>query len=137
MAFLLDRGADIERILISPFGGELGYLVACSYCDIALRRLLLDRGADPNADRKTGRTPLQVARVMAANGTRLNWAEVVALLESAPPARLRFRTHWRHRILFHVVGRRTANPGSKRHELGLYRTSDIASFLIAPLPVSS
>ncbi len=31
---------------------------------------------------------------------------------------------------FHVIGRRASNPRSKRHELGLYRVSDIASFLL-------
>jgi len=52
-----------------------------------------------------------------------------------PPPRLRLRTHWRRRILFHVIGRRTASPGSKRHELGLYRISDIAAFVMATPPV--
>ena len=33
---------------------------------------------------------------------------------------------------FHVIGRRAANPGSKRYELGLYRITDIASFLMVP-----
>jgi len=47
-----------------------------------------------------------------------------------PPPRIRLRTHWRRRILFHVIGRRANNPRSKRHELGLYRVTDIASFLL-------
>ncbi len=47
-----------------------------------------------------------------------------------PPPRIRLRTHWRLRIAFHVIGRRASNPRSKRHELGLYRVSDIASFLL-------
>ena len=47
-----------------------------------------------------------------------------------PPPRIRVRTHWRLRIAFHVIGRRASNPRSKRHELGLYRVSDIASFLL-------
>ena len=61
-----------------------------------------------------------------------NWPELIAVLEAAPPARVRSRTHWRRRILFHVIGRRAANPDSKRHELGLWRISDIASFLMVP-----
>ena len=53
------------------------------------------------------------------------------LLDPAPPPpRVRIRTHWRLRIAFHVIGRRASNPRSKRHELGLYRVSDIASFLL-------
>ena len=48
-----------------------------------------------------------------------------------PPPRVRVRTHWRLRIVFHVIGRRASNPRSKRHELGLYRISDVASFLMA------
>ena len=29
-----------------------------------------------------------------------------------------------------MIGRRASNPRSKRHELGLYRITDIASFLM-------
>ena len=59
------------------------------------------------------------------------WVDVLRLLCPAPPPpRIRFRTHWRLRIAFHVIGRRASNPRSKRHELGLYRVSDIASFLL-------
>ena len=120
-AFLLDRGADVNR--------EAYLESACAACDVAIARLLLDRGAD--ADHKHhGATPLESTRNRAVHHPGKNWAALVALLEAAPPARVRSRTHWRRRILFHVVGRRAANPGSKRHELGLYRVSTIASFLM-------
>ena len=120
-AFLLDRGADVNR--------EAYLESACAACDVAIARLLLDRGAD--ADHKHhGATPLESTRNRAEYHPGKNWAAVIALLEAAPPARIRLRTHWRRRILFHVVGRRTANPGSKRHELGLYRVTTIASFLM-------
>ena len=65
------------------------------------------------------------------NSYRNFQAELLALIDPVPPSRrIRLRTHWRRRILFHVVGCRTANLGSKRHELGLWRISDIASFLM-------
>ena len=119
--FLLDRGADVNR--------EAYLESACASCDVAVARLLLDRGAD--ADHKHGgATPLESTRNRAAHLPGKNWAALVALLEAAPPACVRLRTHWRRRILFHVIGRRAANPGSKRHELGLYRVSTIASFLM-------
>ena len=122
-AFLLDRGADVNR--------EAYLESACAACDVAIARLLLDRGAD--ADHKHhGATPLESTRNRAVHHPGKNWAALIALLEAAPPARVRSRTYWRRRILFHVVGRRTANPGSKRYELGLYRISDIASFLMVP-----
>ena len=58
-------------------------------------------------------------------------SDLYALFDPVPPPpRIRLRTHWRRRILFHVIGRRASNPRSKRHELGLYRVSDIASFLL-------
>ena len=142
-AFLLDRGADIDRMKSTASGHPAsGYLgVACCASNVALAQLLLDRGAD--ADHVFhGQTPLQFARAGLARATKdaqmhlyndpKDWAALVAVLEAAPPARVRLRTHWRRRILFHVVGRRTANPGSKRHELGLYRVTTIASFLMVP-----
>ena len=147
-AFLLDRGADINRMKSTASGHPAsGYLgAACAASHVAMAQLLLDRGAD--ADHVFhGKTPLQYARLRARGEYlrtiqdaqpeaqihpqyRKDWPALIALLEAAPPARVRLRTHWRHRILFHVVGRRTANPGSKRHELGLYRVSTIASFLM-------
>jgi hypothetical protein len=142
-AFFLDRGADINRMKSTASGHPAsGYLgAACAASHVAMAQLLLDRGAD--ADHVFhGQTPLQFARAGLARATKdaqmhlyndpKDWAALVALLEAAPPARVRSRTHWRRRILFHVVGRRTANPGSKRYELGLYRISDIASFLMVP-----
>jgi ankyrin repeat protein len=136
-AFLLDRGADINRMKSKPNGRpQAGYLgVACSTCDVAMAQLLLDRGAD--ADHVfQGKTLLQHARFRAINDAQIHppyrkdWAALIAVLEAAPPTRVRSRTHWRRRILFHVIGRRANNPRSKRHELGLYRVSDIASFLL-------
>ena len=140
-AFLLDRGADINRMKSTASGHPASeYLgVACCASNVALAQLLLDRGAD--ADHVFhGQTPLQFARAGLARATKdaqmhlyndpKDWAALVALLEAAPPARIRLRTHWRRRILFHVIGRRAANPGSKRHELGLYRVTTIASCLM-------
>ena len=140
-AFFLDRGADINRMKSTASGHPAsGYLgAACAASHVAMAQLLLDRGAD--ADHVFhGQTPLQFARAGLARATKdaqmhlyndpKDWAALVALLEAAPPARIRLRTHWRRRILFHVIGRRAANPGSKRHELGLYRVTTIASFLM-------
>ena len=140
-AFLLDRGADINRMKSTASGHPAsGYLgAACAASHVAMAQLLLDRGAD--ADHVFhGQTPLQFARAGLARATKdaqmhlyndpKDWAALVALLEAAPPARIRLRTHWRRRILFHVIGRRAANPGSKRHELGLYRVTTIASCLM-------
>ena len=140
-AFLLDRGADIDRMKSTASGHPAsGYLgAACAASHVAMAQLLLDRGAD--ADHVFhGQTPLQFARAGLARATKdaqmhlyndpKDWAALVALLEAAPPARIRLRTHWRRRILFHVIGRRAANPGSKRHELGLYRVTTIASCLM-------
>ena len=68
----------------------------------------------------------------AQNGaSNEHWPELITLLEAAPPAFVRSRMYWRRRILFHVIGRRAANPDSKRHELGQWRITDIASFLMA------
>ena len=80
-------------------------------------------------------TPLKLVQNHRTHG-RISYPsdpDLYALFDPVPPPpRIRLRTHWRRRILFHVVGRRTANPGSKRYELGLYRISDIASFLMVP-----
>ena len=162
VAFLLDRGANINQVTANRWWGYLE--LACSTCDVALARLLLDRGID--YDRNPGfldeRTeenrlqwlkPLDWARrnrdrgsypetygpagVYSMVGTAQNgasnehWPELIAVLEAAPPAFVRSRMYWRRRILFHVIGRRGANPDSKRHELGQWRITDIASFLMA------
>ena len=165
VAFLLDRGADINQMTANRWWGYLE--LACSMCDVALARLLLDRGIDydrnPGFLESTLGAPLDrgiqwlkpldwVRRKMARGsypeiydavgvypvaGTAQNgasnehWPELIAVLEAAPPARVRVRTHWRRRILFHAIGRRAANPDSKRHELGQWRITDIASFLMA------
>ena len=68
----------------------------------------------------------------AQNGaSNEHWPELISLLEAAAPAFVRSRMYWRRRILFHVIGRRAANAESKRHELGQWRITDIASFLMA------
>ena len=165
VAFLLDRGANINQRTANRWWGYME--LACSTCDVALARLLLDRGIDydrnPGFLESTLGAPLDrgiqwlkpldwVRRKMARGsypeiydavgvysmvGTAQNgasnehWPELIAVLEAAPPAFVRSRMYWRRRILFHVIGRRAANPDSKRHELGQWRITDIASFLMA------
>ena len=163
VAFLLDRGADINQMTANRWWGYLE--LACSTCDVALARLLLDRGIDYDrnpgflVDERTEENRLQWLKpldwvrrnrdsgaypeiygpegVYSMVGTAQNgasnehWPELIAVLEAAPPAFVRSRMYWRRRILFHVIGRRGANPDSKRHELGQWRITDIASFLMA------
>ena len=161
VAFLLDRGANINQVTANRWWGYLE--LACSTCDVALARLLLDRGIDYERnrgffqgkveDRFQWLKPLDWVRrnrdagaypetyglegVYPVAGTAQNgasnehWPELIAVLEAAPPAFVRSRMYWRRRILFHVIGRRAANPDSKRHELGQWRITDIASFLMA------
>ena len=84
---------------------------------IAVAELLISRGAD-------------IHREIGSVSARLD-PDLYALFDPVPPPPcIRLRTHWRLRIAFHVIGRRASNPRSKRHELGLYRVSDIASFLL-------
>ena len=115
--YLLDRGSAVGSTdpLTSPLWE------ACYYRKFDAARLLISRGADI---RKTCEETL---REFASIGIGLSSYRTVRA-----KVRTLSRTHWRRRILFHVVGRRTANPGSKRYELGLYRISDIASFLMVP-----
>ena len=161
VAFLLDRGANINQRTANRWWGYME--LACSTCDVALARLLLDRGIDYDRnpgffqgkveDRFQWLKPLDWVRrnrdagsypetygpagVYPVAGTAQNgasnehWPELIAVLEAAPPAFVRSRMYWRRRILFHVIGRRAANPDSKRHELGQWRITDIASFLMA------
>ena len=161
VAFLLDRGANINQRTANRWWGYME--LACSTCDVALARLLLDRGIDYDGnpgffqgkveDRFQWLKPLDWVRrnmergsypetygpegVYPVAGTAQNgasnehWPELIAALEAAPPAFVRSRMYWRRRILFHVIGRRAANPDSKRHELGQWRITDIASFLMA------
>ena len=164
VAFLLDRGADINQMTANRWWGYLE--LACSTCDVALARLLLDRGIDYDRNpgffesslgapldhfqwlkpldwvrrnRDRGSYPETYAHAGAypvagtsRNGaSNENWPELIAVLEAAPPAFVRSRMYWRRRILFHAIGRRAANPDSKRHELGQWRITDIASFLMA------
>ena len=93
----------------------------------AVAQLLISRGAE--VDNETGRwTPLKYAQKHRRTYPE---SDLYALFDPVPPPpRIRLRTHWRLRIAFHVIGRRASNPRSKRHELGLYRVSDIASFLL-------
>ena len=90
-----------------------------------LLKALLAEGANVNYSSQIYGTPLMTA---CSHGPL---SVVYALFDPVPPPpRIRVRTHWRLRIAFHVIGRRASNPRSKRHELGLYRVSDIASFLL-------
>lgn len=120
---LLDRGAAVDRGPLTALS-----LVCCSRAEsrrrggveplhIAVAELLISRGAD-------------IHREIGSVSARLD-PDLYALFDPLPPPpRIRLRTHWRLRIAFHVIGRRASNPRSKRHELGLYRVSDIASFLL-------
>ena len=115
--YLLDRGSTVGST--DPLSSPLWE--ACYYRKFDAARLLISRGADI---RKTCEETL---RDFASIGIGLSSYRTVRA-----KVRTLSRTHWRRRILFHVVGRRTANPGSKRYELGLYRITDIASFLMVP-----
>ena len=116
-AILLDRGSAVGST--DPLSSPLWE--ACCHGKLDAARLLISRGADI---RKTCEETL---REFASIGIELSSYRTVRA-----KVRTLSRTHWRRRILFHVVGRRTANPGSKRHELGLYRVTTIASFLMVP-----
>ncbi len=115
--YLLDRGSAVGST--DPLSSPLWE--ACYYRKFDAARLLISRGADI---RKTCEETL---REFASIGIGLSSYRTVRA-----KVRTLSRTHWRRRILFHVIGRRAANPGSKRHELGLWRISDIASFLMVP-----
>ncbi len=137
MRLLLDRGAGVNwskhpRWMRHPCPTVL--TVLCKYhaeCVVgvksAVAQLLISRGAE--VDNETGRwTPLKYAQKHRRTYPE---SDLYALFDPLPPPpRVRLRTHWRLRIAFHVIGRRASNPRSKRHELGLYRVSDIASFLL-------
>ena len=112
--YLLDRGSAVGST--DPLSSPLWE--ACYYGKLDAARLLISRGADI---RKTCEETL---REFAS--------ELSSYRTVRAKVRTLSRTHWRRRILFHVVGRRTANPGSKRHELGLYRVTTIATFLMVP-----
>jgi ankyrin repeat protein len=82
---LVDAGAELDAISQAPFAQvtPLGTAAAFDVNDVA--RLLLERGADPNATADHGSTPLHAA---AANGNR----ELVQLLlahGASPDARSR------------------------------------------------
>ena len=125
--FLLDRGAEVNP---RDFCSHL--YIACSMSRLDVARLLIGRGADINDRYEPSLLDLVKTKFRQSGyGQKQLWAEMLTLFEPIPPPpRIRLRAHWRRRILFHVVGRRAANPGSKRHELGLYRVSTIASFLM-------
>ena len=111
----------------------------------SLLKALLAEGANVNYSSQIYGTPLMTAcshgplsvvELLLRHRThgRISYPsdpDLYALFDPVPPPpRIRLRTHWRLRIAFHVIGRRASNPRSKRHELGLYRVSDIASFLL-------
>ena len=126
MRLLLDRGAEVDR---SPNGSRVTALTrTCQYSSssrVAVAMLLLSRGADIHNALSTW-SPAKYALKQ-----REKHPDLFALFDPAPPPpRVRLRTHWRLRVAFQVVGRRASNPRSTRHELGLYRVSDIAAFLL-------
>ena len=115
---LLAEGANVNYSS-QIYGTPL--MTACSHGPLSVVELLLRHGADPNKGRSGGKYGISYP----------SDPDLCALFDPVPPPpRIRLRTHWRRRILFHVIGRRANNPRSKRHELGLYRVSDIASFLL-------
>ena len=120
---LLAEGANVNYSS-QIYGTPL--MTACSHGPLSVVELLLRHGADPM-------TPLKLVQNHRTHG-RISYPsdpDLYALFDPVPPPpRIRLRTHWRLRIAFHVIGRRASNPRSKRHELGLYRVSDIASFLL-------
>ena len=130
---LLDRGAVVD------WGTRTALTDACQGAAergaepfrIAIAELLISRGADIHRKVVDG-TRLVTLMEFAQDSVRARFhPELSALFDPVPPPpRIRLRTHWRLRIAFHVIGRRASNPRSKRHELGLYRVSDIASFLL-------
>ena len=142
MRLLLDRGAGVDwvrhpRWMRHPCPTVLTVLCESHVKGVvgiesAVAKLLISRGAE--VDNETGRmTPLKLVQNHRTHG-RISYPsdpDLYALFDPVPPPpRIRLRTHWRLRIAFHVIGRRASNPRSKRHELGLYRVSDIASFLL-------
>ena len=82
---------------------------------------------------QAGQLSKRLLKALLAEGANVNYSSQIygtPLMTACSHGPLRLRTHWRLRIAFHVIGRRASNPRSKRHELGLYRVSDIASFLL-------
>ena len=142
MRLLLDRGAGVDWAPHPRWSRHPRPTVLTDLCYYhaegvvgvkpAVAQLLISRGAE--VDNETGRmTPLKLVQNHRTHG-RISYPsdpDLYALFDPVPPPpRVRVRTHWRLRIAFHVIGRRASNPRSKRHELGLYRVSDIASFLL-------
>ena len=85
VADLLAKGADIE---VDNYGVTPLYS-ACDKGNLALVKLLLDHGADVNAqDLEWGRTPLALAAMpLYAVGSREDRAEIVTLLVEKGPGR--------------------------------------------------
>ena len=137
MRLLLDRGAGVEWAPHPRWSRHPRPTVLTDLCYYhaegvvgvkpAVAQLLISRGAE--VDNETGRwTPLKYAQKHRRTYPE---SDLYALFDPVPPPpRVRLRTHWRLRILFHVVGRRACHPRSKRHELGQWRISDVAAFLL-------
>ena len=142
MRLLLDRGAGVDWSPHPRWSSLHHPTLLTVLCKLHVEgvvrinspvaRLLISRGAE--VDNETGRmTPLKYVQKHRTQSTITypSDPDLYALFDPLPPPpRVRVRTHWRLRIAFHVIGRRASNPRSKRHELGLYRVSDIASFLL-------
>ena len=134
---LLDRGVDVNRK--TQHSRHTPMYLAASRGKVSMVRALLSRGADADfVFQEHTQAPqlkaIDAARRAAAAGMPCRegtWEELIALLDSAPPARVRIRSHWHRRILFHVISRRSSNPNSARHELGRDMVSVVASFLMA------
>jgi ankyrin repeat protein len=78
VAFLLDKGADVNRPNIA---GETPLHYAVGLPDPAVVNLLLARGANPNARTTDGRSPLRMATAFARLGS------IQALLDKGADAR--------------------------------------------------
>ncbi|CAH0369605.1 unnamed protein product [Pelagomonas calceolata] len=155
---LLRHGADPNKGIsgglydyITPLarccGGRWGFTKedVVQLCDLLISYGAFLDSTDGDDNERGGRSPLMVAsnngnldlmRLLLDRGAGVDWrtypeSDLYALFDPLPPPpRVRLRTHWRLRILFHVVGRRACHPRSKRHELGQWRISDVAAFLL-------
>lgn len=103
-AYLLDRDTDVN---LKNENGVTALWSACYQGDVRLASLLVCRGADIDV-----RGSRDLART---HGDR---SPIVVFLDSVTrPPRERQQAHWLRRILFHVAGRRSENPGSARHQI--------------------
>ena len=149
----LDAGADIEETRV-PFNGATPLMVAVSsgisrYPQFPgnankgsnqMAELLLDRGANVNFTKRSGRTALSIAcdhaninmvKFLLSYGVTIDWrshntvqsasysrmAAIKALFDAAAPPEKRILAHRVLRIRLHVVGPRGDHKASGRHEI--------------------